>query len=133
MVLGVSTEKDHLAAVVALMGGTARGAYSLGDLDAYKKANGALPPSYNEVHVMERLSSGPRRSSLPSQTQQWRIFIRSVGQVYANAQEMRRRASELHEARMSVAGEPFGIERSTTDDPIGPDSGWWSGTSEYVY
>lgn len=125
----MSSEKEHLAAVLALMGGSARGAYSLGDL----KALATLPSSYNEVHVMERLPDGPRRTSLPSQTQQWRILVRAVAQSYGNAQEMRRRASELHEAALTVAGQSYYIERSVTDDPIGPDSGWYSGTSEFIF
>lgn len=125
----MSSEKEHLAAVLALMGGSARGAYSLADL----KGLATLPSSYNEVHVMERLPGGPRRTSLPSQTQQWRVLVRAVAQSYGNAQEMRRRASELHEATLTVAGQTYYVERSATDDPIGPDSGWYSGTSEFTY
>lgn len=132
------SEKEHLAAVLAFMGGAAQGAYSVGGLEKYKADhNGALPPSYNEVHVMERLSDGPRRTSLPAQTEQGRILIRSVGGPgatgYANAQEMRRRASLLHESAMTVAGATFYVERSMSDDPIAPDDGWFSGTSEFVY
>lgn len=127
----MSSEKEHLEAVLALMGGSARGAYSLGEVEKLKP-NG-LPPSYNEVHVMERIPGGPRRTSLPSQTQQWRVLIRSVAQAYGNAQEMRRRAGLLQEAKVTVAGVDFYLERSTSDDPIAPDSGWWSGTSEFIY
>lgn len=128
----MSTEKEHLAAVLALMGGSAQGAYSLGDLDKLT----TLPLSYNEVHVMERVPSGPRRTSLPSQTGQWRILVRSVAQGtlgFANAQEMRRRALLLHEAALTVAGQTFYVERPVSDDPIAPDDGWWSGTSEFTY
>lgn len=131
----MSTEAQHLAAVLALMGGAARGAYSLGDLEKYKKDNGgALPSSYNEVIVMERVPDGPRRSSEPSETSQWRIFTRAVAQTYGNAQEMRRRAGELRGKSMTVAGEPTTeIERTVSDDPIAPDDGWFSGPSEYGY
>lgn len=128
----MSTEKEHLAAVLALMGGSAQGAYSLGDLDELKASTG-LPASYNEVHVMERLSDGPRRTSLPSELQQWRILVRSVAQRFANAQEMRRRASLLHEATLTVDSATYYIERAQSDDPIAPDDGWWSGTSEFIY
>lgn len=125
----MSTEKEHLAAVLALMGGSAQGAYSLGDLDKLT----TLPLSYNEVHVMERQPSGPRRTSLPSQTGQWRILVRAVADKFSNAQEMRRRASLLHEAALTVAGQTFYVERPVSDDPIAPDDGWWSGTSEFTY
>ena len=128
----MSTEKEHLAAVIALMGGSAQGAYSLGGLDD-EKAVGALPASYNEVHVMERLANGPRRTARPSQTQQWRILVRSVAQGFANAQEMRRRASLLHEAKLTVSSQTYYVERCVSDDPIAPDDGWWSGTSEFTY
>lgn len=130
----MSSEKDNLAAVLDLMGGADRGAYSLHGLEVYKSAHdGDLPESYNEVHVMERASDGPGRTSLGSEIRQWRIFNRSVAQDYENAQEMRRRARLLHEALLVVAGERFYIRRDQTDDPIGPDDGWWSGTSEFIY
>ena len=127
----MSTEAEHLAAVIALMGGAAQKAYSLGDLG--KMSTTALPSSYNEVHVMERLSDGPRRTHLPSQTQQWRILVRSVAQEFSNAQEMRRRASLLHEAAITVAGQTYYVERAVSDDPIAPDDGWWSGVTEFRY
>ena len=125
----MSTEKEHLAAVVAFLGGSARGAYSLGDL----KKLATLPTSYNEVMVMERFPDGPDRRGSLSDVQQWRILIRSVAQVYGNAQEMRARASALHGASFTVAGETFHPRRSATDDPIAPDDGWWSGTSEFTH
>ena len=46
---------------------------------------------------------------------------------------MRRLAGTLHEAKVTVAGEVFFIERAVSDDPIAEDDGWWSGTSEYAY
>ena len=125
----MSTEKEHLAAVIALLGGSARGAYGLGDL----KKLGNLPTSYNEVMVMERVPDGPDRRGSLSEVRQWRILIRSVGQVYGNAQEMRARASALHGSTLTVGGETFYPRRSATDDPIAPDSGWWSGTSEFTH
>lgn len=125
----MSTEKENLAAVVALLGGSSRGAYSLGDL----KKLATLPTSYNEVMVMERVPEGPDRRGSLSEVKQWRILIRSVAAAYANAQEMRSRASALHGASLEVASETFYPRRSATDDPIAPDDGWWSGTSEFTY
>lgn len=128
----MSSEKDHLAAVVALMGGEARGAYTLADLAGLTGT--ALPAAYNEVHVMQRLGDGPRRLSLPSETTQWRVLIRSVAQSYVNAQEMRRRADLMLESTVTVGGESSTeLERTATSDPIAPDSGWYSGTSEFGY
>lgn len=131
----MSSEKEHLTAVLALMGGTARGAYSLDDLAKYKTTNGGvLPSSYNEVMVMERFPDGPSRGSEPSETGQWRILTRAVAQNYSNAQEMRRRAGELRGKSATVGGQPTTeIERLATDDPIAPDDGWFSGASEFGY
>lgn len=126
------SEKEHLAAVVAFMGGSARGALTLADLDKLKRT-GSLPTSYNEVMVMERVPDGPDRRGSLSEVKQWRILVRSVAQVYANAQEMRARASALHGATLTVATETFHPRRSATDDPIAPDDGWWSGTSEFTF
>lgn len=126
----MSDEKTHLAAVKALLPAAAK-AYTLQEI----KDLGATPPvSYNEVTVSQRLGSGPRRSGAPSEVTQWRVLIRSVAQKYGNAQEMRRQAFDaLHEAKVTVAGEDFFIEHAVSDDPIGEDSGWWSGTSEFAY
>jgi hypothetical protein len=57
-----------------------------------------------------------------------------VAKKYGNAQEMRKRAdAALQEAKVTVGGEDFFIERSVSDDPIGEDDGWWSGVSEFAY
>lgn len=129
------SEAVHLAAVLdQLYGGAERGAYSLHGLEVFKREHdGALPSSYNEVHVMERASDGPRRTSLGSEITQWRIFNRSVAKDYEDAQEMRRRARLLHERKVTVAGQTFYVVRDQTDDPIGPDDGWFSGTTELTY
>ena len=123
------SEKAHLDAVIALL--TAADAAPM-TLQQITDAT-TLPTSYTEVQVMQRLGSGPRRSGAPSEVTQWRILTRAVAQRYANAQEMRKRAGALHEAKLTVDGETFFIERSVTDDPIAPDDGWYSGVSEFAY
>lgn len=126
----MADEKTHLAAVKALLTAAGAAPYTLQDL----KDAATLPPQYNEVHVMQKLGSGPRRSGAPSAVTQWRILTRAVAQRYGNAQEMRRLAAlALDEARVTVGGELFFIERAVTDDPIGEDDGWWSGVSEFGY
>ena len=126
----MSDEKAHLAAVKALLPAAAK-PYTLQEL---KDLGAAVPTSYNEVTVTQRLGSGPRRAGAPSAVTQWRILIRSVAQKYGNAQEMRRQAVlALQEAKVTVAGEEFFIERSVSDDPIHEDDGWWSGVLEFAY
>lgn len=125
-----ATEKDHLAAVVAFL--TSVGAHPL-TLDQLKASGNQRPRFYTEVMVMQRLGDGPRRTSLPAGSTQWRIFVRAVGEKYANAQQERVNASALHGASLVVGGERFYVERSMTDDPIAEDDGWWSGASEFTY
>lgn len=121
------TEAQVLAAVKTFLTAANAKPYTVADL-----ANLSAPPAYyTEVHVAQRLSSGPRRSR-PAESTQWRILTRAVGQLYGNAQLMRSRAATLHEAALTVDGETFYVERSVSDDPIGPDDGWWSGTSEFT-
>jgi hypothetical protein len=124
------SEKAHLDAVLAALTAANAEPRTLAQLaDA-----ATLPPYYNEVTVSQRLGTGPRRHGAPSESTQWRILTRAVGQKYANAQEMRRRAAvALHEAKLTVGGETYFVERALSDDPIAPDDGWFSGTSEYAY
>ena len=126
----MADEKAHLTAVKALLTAAGAAPYTLQDL----KDAATLPDAYNEVHVMQRLGSGPRRNGAPSAVTQWRVLTRAVAKRYGNAQQMRAlAASALHEAKVTVAGEVFDIERALSDDLIGEDEGWWSGTSEFAY
>lgn len=125
----MATEAEHLAAVKALLntaGARPHTAQDLADLDS--------PPTYyTEVTVTQRMGTGPRRSR-QAQSTQWRIRCLTVGERYGNAQLMRARVEALHEATVTVGGEVFYIERADVEhDPIGPDDGWWSGTSEFIY
>lgn len=125
------SEKAHLDAVIALLTSASAVPMTLQEL---KDAGTAVPKSYNEVQVAQRVSDGPRRAGAPSAVTQWRILVRSVAERYANAQEMRARAvTALQEAKLTVAGEDFFIERSASDDPIHEDDGWWSGVLEFAY
>lgn len=123
------SEQTHLDAVIALLGAAAVPK----TLQEIKEAGVNAPARYNEVTVAQRVGSGPRRAGAPADSTQWRVLVRSVALAYADAQEMRKRASVLHEAKLTVDGETFFVERSVTDDPIGEDDGWWSGTSEFAY
>lgn len=116
------------AAVAALAAVGAR-PYTIDDL----KALASLPSAYTEVHVYERLPGGPRRAGAATTVTQWYILARAVGETFDNAREMRRRARlALHEATLTVNGQPVHVEKSTSDDPIGEDDGWYSGMSEFA-
>jgi hypothetical protein len=134
------SEKLHLDAAIAAINAAQGEALSIGDIEKIKAdKKQALPPSYNEVMVMERFPDGPRRGDEPSETTQWRILTRAVAQKYANAVEMRARAragllgTTLTIGTGETAVESTPVERLATDDPIAPDDGWFSGTSEFGY
>lgn len=122
------TETQVLAAVRAVLASAQAKPHTVADLTELDEA----PAYYNEVSVYQILSGGPRRDDEPSERTQWRIVTRAVGKDYVNAQLMRSRAAVLNGAALTVDGETFHAERSLSDDPIGPDDGWWSGTSEFT-
>lgn len=121
------------AAVVARLNtgpaGSAK-AYTVAELDELA----VLPDLYTEVHVTERVSEVGRFGG-PSDASAWRIFLRFVARDEENAQTMRHRAgANLVDASLVVEGrETTVITRSAADDPIAPDDGWFSGTSEFIY
>lgn len=121
------TEAQMLAAAKALLTTAGAKPYTLQEIEDASKP----PAYYTEVSVYQRLGTGPGRAR-PAESSQWRILVRAVGQLYVNAQLMRANAAALHEATLTVDGETFYVERSVSDDPIGPDDGWWSGTSEFT-
>lgn len=134
--------KDHEAAVVAAVNAVEDGsALTPSDVERIKAdEKQSLPAAYNEISVTERITDGPRRGGdQPSQTTQWRILIRSVAQRYGNAVEMRAIAREGLLEHVLTFGEGAAAQTTTeieplaSDDPIAPDDGWFSGTSEFGY
>lgn len=123
------SEAAHVAAVVAAINARNGRAYTLDQLAKSTPAEG-----YNEVYVMRRLGDGPDRVGALSEVDQWRVITRAVGKTFANAQEMRDRANAaLHDVALVVEGETYYSRRALGDDPIGPDDGWFTGTSEFAY
>ena len=125
----VSSEKAHLAAVVAFLESAGASPMTSQEIDEAR----SLPAYYTEVHVMRRSPQGPRRNGSVSDLTQWRILTRAVAERYGNAQEMRSRAFALHGATLTVDGIDYYPESSVSDNPIAPDDGWWSGASEFTY
>lgn len=132
----MSTEVAHTAAIKALLTAGNANPYTLQDLEDYKVAhNGALPESYNEVYVTERLAEGHRFGGR-SDKRAWRVQTRAVARVEDNAKTMRTRARDaLEDKSVTVSGvESTAMERGASDDPIRPDEpGWFSGLSEFIY
>lgn len=124
------SEQAHVDAVVAKINAVDGRAYTIDALTRMK-----VPPTpYNEVYVMRRLGDTPDRLGALSQTTQWRVITRAVAQTFEDAQVMRDRANAaLHDSTLTVEGETYYPRRAVGDDPIGPDDGWFSGTSEFAY
>jgi len=106
-------------------------AYSLDEL---KAMGTSLPAWYCELYVTERPAEHHRGGRL-SDARAWRVQVRAVAQSENNAEEARRRArAKLTEAVITVGGvESTPLWPSVGDDPIAPDSGWYSGLSEFTY
>lgn len=124
----MATEEQVLAAAKVVLTAANAKPHTLQDLDDLDER----PEYYTEVTVAQVVSDGPRRDDEPSERTQWRIVTRAVGERYVNAQLMRTRAAAMNGAALTVGDETFHAERSVSDDPIGPDNGWWSGTSEFT-
>ena len=124
------SEEAHVAAVVAAVNAKDGRAYTIDDLKKMPEP----PQAYNEVYVMRRLSDAPNRVGGLNEGSQWRVITRAVGKHYTVAQAMRDRANAaLHDTTLVVDGETYYPRRALGDDPIGPDDGWFSGTSEFQY
>lgn len=128
----MSTETAHLAAVMALLTAGNASPYTLQQLADLAPA--ALPTKYCEVYVTERFSEGHRFGGR-SDKRAWRVQVRAVAQIEANAQTIRTRVRDaLEDKSVTVSGvESTAMLRGASDEPIRPDEGWFSGLSEFVY
>lgn len=123
------SEQAHVDAVVAKINAVDGRAYTIDQLTRM-----TAPAAYNEVYVMRREGDKPDRMGALSETSQWRVITRAVANTYGNAQVMRDRANAaLHDSTLTVEGETYYPRRAIGDDPIGPDDGWFTGTSEFAY
>jgi hypothetical protein len=124
------SEKAHLDAVMALLSRPSANPFTLQQL----KDAPASPD------VVQR---GPRSSSGSGPVPVGLVLRRHDAVADPDplgGREVRQRPGDaakadlaLHEAKVTVDGEVFFIERAVTDDPIGEDDGWWSGVSEFAY
>ena len=124
------TEAAHFAAVKALL--TDSRPYSADELDALS----SLPDWFTQLYVTERFtgSESDRLAGISDLTA-WRVTTRVVARSEHNARAVRdRNTAALLEAVVVVDGrESTPMRRGATDDPIGPDEGYFSGLSEFTY
>lgn len=120
------TEADVAAAVIAVIVANGGRAYELDQA----KVLAVVPPSYCEVTV-ERRFGGEQRTCGGYALTGYRINVREVGSLVANARNARTRG-DLEGVVLAV-----GAERSTpvqfeAQDSIGQDNDWWSGMTTYT-
>jgi hypothetical protein len=126
----VSAEEQHATAVLAALNAelaASMRAYDYDDLPTTRPAN------YVEVTVSRR-AGGPNRNPGSTGRSGWRITTRPVSTTVSNAREMRKRvATALLFNRVTVGGDQSTPIQFETEDPIGPDDGWYSGLSTWTY
>lgn len=127
-------EQEHLDAALALLNaGTnpaTRRAFDVDELDEMRKK----PLQYTEVTVFEA-TPGSSRSDGETGVRRFVVLTRAVALNAQNAREMRRLDRVALDGKtVTVAGRTSTpLRKAVQDDPIGPDDGWFSGLSEWVY
>lgn len=127
-------EQEHLDAVLALLNaGTnqaTRRAYDLDELAERAKR----PKQYTEVTVFEAITDNARGDG-ETGVRRFVVLTRAVALNAQNAREMRRLDRAALDGRtVTVAGRTSTpLRKAVQDDPIGPDDGWFSGLSEWIY
>lgn len=126
----MSTEEQHATAVLTALNAvltTGMDAYDLDDIPS------PLPDNYVEVTVSSR-AGAPNRSTASTGRSGWRITTRTVGKTVSNAREMRRLVrTALLFVRLTVDGDQTTRIQFESEEPIGPDDGWYSGLSTWSY
>jgi len=113
-------------ALLTALGGAEGKNYEIGKVPTTK------PAWYNEVVVIRRYG-GTFRGDADPNAKLYRAFIRSVGQAVANATEMRRRALLLENTALTVGDEKTTPLQFETEEPIGLDDGWYSGSLQLIF
>lgn len=97
-------------------------------------ASGTLPAHYTEVYISERVTNPEYRRVGGIECRSWRVQTRAVAKLEDNAETERAKAAAALEERFLTVGdvESSAITRGSTDNPIAPDDGWFSGLSEWL-
>jgi hypothetical protein len=128
----MSTALEVRAALVTLL--TSGGATPLtASQRATAATSNTLPAHYTEIFLSERVTESRRVGGIGSRA--WRLQTRAVAKSEDNAEtERAKAAAALEEQFITVGGiESSALARGSTDDPIAPDDGWFSGLSEWLF
>lgn len=125
----MSTAVENRTAVMALLSAAGANPYTLGQLAKMS----TKPAQYCEVYVTERVGE-VRMSGGRSSQRSWLVQVRAVAQLEDNAEKVREKVRDALEERTVTVG---GVESTPIaagpQDPIAPDSGWFSGLGDFTY
>lgn len=119
-----------MAAALAVLNAalTPKVAYDFDDIPATR------PADYVEVSLHRRFG-GESRASGQKWVTGYRLAVRSVSQAsVSDARLMRLKAKTALESKfLTVSGETSTPIQFESEDPIGPDDGWYSGLTLYTF
>lgn len=132
----MTTEADHLAAVLAMLEAGGAVPYTIQDA----KRVSVLPPAYNEVTLMRRYGGVFRQGM--TRARGYRITVRACGRTHESAMEMRYLVrAVLEDSRLNLGGHtstPIQFEDEEAIDDTetsrsNPQGGWYFGAALYTY
>lgn len=127
------SESANLAAVLAAL--TAAGAvpYDLGTAPGENGNTGTLPSRFTQVTVSRRFGGNFRGDASPTTTG-YRGTTRAVAKSANDARNLRRLAGlALENVALTVGGSTTTPIQFENEDPIGPDDGYFSGLTYWVW
>jgi hypothetical protein len=122
------SEELHAAAYIAALNTNLAGSATAYD---YDEIPATLPNRYVEVTVSRRYG-GEMRGEKPT-TNLFRATTRVVAKSVSDARELRRRVSLIEGTYLTVGGVNTTPIQFETDEPIGPDDGYYSGLTQWTW
>lgn len=126
----MTTRAQHAEAVLAVINAALPPtikAYETDDIPATR------PAQYVEV-ILTRVFGGEPMLDGSTATSGWLIFTRFVAKTVSNAGVLQDRVTTALEDRVLVIGDRESTPVSfQTEEPIAPDSGWYSGSAQWDY
>ncbi len=128
----MSEELLAQAVVTAITAATAL-AYDLDDVPGTLGNEGTTPTKYIEVTVSRRYGGNERGDAAPTLTG-YRITTRAVAyESVTDARNLRCKAGlALENVAMSVSGVTTTQVKFESEEPIGPDDGWFTGLTSWT-
>lgn len=123
------TAQENATAVLAALNAslTPKVAYDYDEVPAER------PDNYVEISVSRRFGGEPRLTGRKGSTG-WRVTTRAVSRYVSDARLMQEKCrTALEYVRLTVGGETTTPIDFESEDPVGPDDGWFSGLITWTY